>query len=186
MSTKNKIIVLEGLPGTGKTTLGNLFNQEMLVIPEMILDEAASKEAGELFYFKNDLAKIKKAKDTGDTVLVERSYASTLAHNYAKLKIDGNDDYFKVLEAFAKNKKEGQLVPDLYIYLKIGVKKSLIRKNRAETSADIWTQEKYLSAIESYYNNYFQLMEPDVPVVVIDGEMELDDIYVEIKKYLAN
>ena len=183
---RNRVIVLEGLPGTGKTTLSNLFSQEILVVPEIVLDINDAEKEGELFYFKNDLAKIKKAKEAKDVVLVGRSYASTLAHNYARLVMDSRSDYFNVLEVFAKNKKEGILVPDLYIYLEIEVKNSLARKNRPVNRDDIWTQEKYLNIIQNYYKNYFQLIEPDIPVVVIDGEKELDIVYAEIKKYLTD
>lgn len=186
MSIRNKIIVLEGLPGTGKTILGNRFSHEIIVIPEMILSVDDAKKEGELFYFKNDIAKIKKAKKNNGVILVERSYASTLAHNYARLVVDGDADYFNILEAFANNKKEGKLVPDLYIYLDIGIISSLSRKDRPVSQDDIWTQEKYLNVIHNYYKTYFQLMEPDIPVVIIDGERGLDAVYADIKKYIIS
>lgn len=183
MST-NKIIVLEGLPATGKTTLADSFKRNVITIPEIVLNRHGEEQEGELFYFRNDLEKIRIARKQQLPVLVERSYFTTLAHNYSRLILDGSLDFFKILEAFAKNKARENLTPDLYIFLDIGVDLSLTRKNRAIDQQNIWTQEKYLKVIHEFYKYCFDLLEPDVPYVKIDGRLSIDDLYKNVEKYL--
>jgi len=187
MSVKrnNKSIILEGLPGTGKSTLGGLFREEgVFIIPEIILKKSNTKEEGEFFYFRNDLEKIKKSKELGEISIIERSHVSTLAHNYARLIIEGNKEYFNILKMYAENKISNNINPDLYIYIDIDTETSLIRKNRPVRDDDIWTQKKYLEIISDYYKMHFKFIEPDIPHIAIDGNRGLNPIYNDIKKYV--
>lgn len=185
--SNNKVIVIEGLPGTGKTTLANKFaDKGVRVIPEMFLKMDENSYRDELFFFQNDIAKVMEGRRIGGIVLVERTYPSTLAHNYSRLIIDNKPEYFNILKAFSENKLREKIVPDLYIYINIDVKTSLLRKNRPVTQNDIWTQEKYLNYIKDFYENYFQVMEPNIPLFVIDGKQSLDKIYEDIRKIISS
>lgn len=187
MSNDPKIIILEGLPGAGKSTLANRFHEDAFIIPEIVLDISNEKgKQNEFFYLENDYEKLKRARENKGITFIERSYASTLAHNYARLILDGSKDYFFLLESFAKNKAKDKITPVTYLYLDIEVRTSLLRKKRPVLTDDLWTQEKYLNIIHDYYKNYFYLLEPDIPIITLDGEKELDVIYLEIKNLFIN
>ncbi len=174
-----KTIVLEGLPAGGKTTLGRKLQTNFKVIPEYVNDVSTNKY-DETIYFKNDVEKIKIAKESNKVCFIERGYPSTLAYNYSRLMVEGVKDYYKILEMYANYKKNSMIFPDLYILLDIPIELSIKRKIWTKGEHFIWSEERYLKHAKYFYDNYFKFLEPDIPIVTIDVSKDIDAVYKEI------
>jgi thymidylate kinase len=86
------IIVIEGIPGAGKTTVTSKLEQELgaVIIPEIIEAKIDYTKLSvieeEEFFLKNDIKKSKlaeRAHGKNEIIVIDRHYVSTLAYNYA-------------------------------------------------------------------------------------------------------
>lgn len=90
-----KIIIFEGLPKVGKTTLLNYIKNKKLanlVIAEELITQKAKAESSNTFDFmENDVVKINFAKE--GLLLIDRGPISTLSYNQTKIIVDENYDF---------------------------------------------------------------------------------------------
>lgn len=172
---KPKVIVLEGLPGAGKSTILRMLEKDYHCVSELSNSDQLV-DTSESDYMSYDLAKIKSARNSGKLAFVDRGYPSTLAWNHALMVVNGESEYYSLLSRLEVAKREGHVSPDLYVYLTISPELSLSRKLRKASQADIWTQKKYLEVTAKYYPAYFYAIEPDVPLVTIDGTLAIEEI----------
>lgn len=88
-----KIIVLEGLPGIGKTTITKYIAEhysDVTTVDEIIYEKIfANINLYQHMYFENDDLKINKAVNSYKAI-VDRGPISTLSYNFAKGIIDKN------------------------------------------------------------------------------------------------
>lgn len=176
------LIVLEGLPGAGKTSLLEALTSRLraIGIPESVLTNEAVQSTivipnrnSEHIYMLNEELKSRIAIHFRDQlVIMDRNYASTLALNYAKYKIDSDTDYVRVLDWYYAGRGDTLAIPDLYVYLTIPVAQCNKRKNRQPSPFDIWTRPEYLEASKDYYDVFFQVLEPAVRRIVIDANVD--------------
>ena len=94
------IIILEGLPGVGKTTLVNdLRSQNIFCIDELpttkiLLDTQES-------FMQNDSQKVAEAQDSNEKLIImDRGPISTLAYSLTKHKIDKSFDFMPTVTWF--------------------------------------------------------------------------------------
>lgn len=102
-----KLIIIEGLPGVGKTTLVNEIRNRnipnVIIIDEIvnksIIDEGIYSEDE---FIKNDIQKIQQIKD--GIVIMDRGIISSLSYSQTKSIIDLTYDVSKANKIFLKYK----------------------------------------------------------------------------------
>ncbi len=114
-----KIIIIEGLPGVGKTTIlnniKNRFIENVNVVNEIIYKN--NNDITQEKFLINDDMKINLFKD--GVIFIDRGPISTLSYNEMKNKLIGNSEYKKVLNYFNNNYKDFYLLPNVYtVYIK--------------------------------------------------------------------
>ncbi len=178
-SNGSKLIVLEGLPGSGKTShLKYLSRRSDKVIHEIQLK--VPKKASEEFFLQNDLEKYRKVPQKG-LIIMDRNYVSTLSYNFSKL-LDLDFTFFKVLGWYLSSKNQGLMwQPSFYIYIKTPVSRSLKRKKRAAPH-EIWSNPAKLKMMRFFYDAFFLLMERRVKR--IDGSTSAISQQKEILSFL--
>ncbi len=187
------IIVLEGLPGAGKTTIAKLLKREHSfgMVEQIIIDPKSLRKEGGKFknpYFVNDEEKCflaKKLANNHKHVVMDRNYISTLAFNYAAKFDPKNNSSFSIARKwYSKNYKKTIFPPDLYIYLRTPIQFCFSRKKRRENPENPWTDPDHLKKMKYFYENIFPIMEPQVPKITISGKLPIKNIIKKIIRCL--
>lgn len=101
-----KIIILEGLPKSGKTSIINYLSSKGVdTVSEICINDNDTVIHGDVdsqyFFIKNDDCKIKKCYNNSSIlVVVDRGPVSTLAYNLTKFGLDKKHNFFEVLDWF--------------------------------------------------------------------------------------
>ncbi|MCB8982151.1 MAG: hypothetical protein H6657_32520 [Ardenticatenaceae bacterium] len=189
-------IVFEGLPGAGKTELALQLADEFDIplVPEFAClteDRWRKFNLKQPFYQANDEAK----EFVGNLfleplVLFDRHYISTLAYSYSLQICFGQDpltgENYRLThqwyqQCLAQNKLSK---PNIVFFIDVPPKTSIKRKPNAGLIDYVWGQEKSLSIVRAYYNQFFKIEEPSVKVIRFDGQRKKADILSEMKQYL--
>lgn len=168
------IIYIEGISCAGKSTLIKAITDSHSDIKKInewpdVVDNSITIDE---FCRLNDEQKNSTAQkfDKKGVVLVDRSYASTLAYNFIQFVHDKSQEYLKSISWFLKSKSEGKLIsPDLYVLISVDKKTSIKRaKELGRYNQNIaWYIDPELGT--QYYRDFFKLMEPGVPVLELNG-----------------
>lgn len=171
------ILALEGLPGSGKTTMAEYvhdrFNFKVVAellgtIPDNVPEDA---------YIANDVRKFKLATSSTHAVM-DRSYLSTLAYNFAYDKCHSTNAFGDVATTIYGLKEAGKLQdPDLYILLNIPTRLSLQRQKPG--NASFWRDERMLTYTKLFNESFMQQLDVDKkriidasqPVSVVQHEL---------------
>lgn len=192
------IIVLEGLPGVGKTTIATRLASELgvIIVPqrtELFFHQLTLSESTldmEELYLLNDeekcrTAKLLELKNPHTIVVMDRNYLATLAFNYAASAFGGSSSRFKrILSWYKKNKGLKLASPNIYIYLVASPKKSLALKGRTAKKDEPWSNLKYLALMKSYYEYFFSNVEPESNVIRIAASLDRNKTYFKIKQVI--
>lgn len=190
--TSTKRLVLEGLPGAGKTTLAAKLSRALggPVVPEWVGLEDRDWARWPLtlpFYFANDELKEAVARFVAAPwVILDRHYASTLAFAYA---LDGegqespraDESWAGNLAWFLEARSAGRLSPpDVVVWLDIDPALSLARQPRARAFDPVWGEAERLSAMRRGYAHIFERYETGIRIVKVDTsrpeEAVLDEV----------
>lgn len=172
------IVYFEGVSCSGKTSLLEAvrkIRQDVVVISELPADFQNQKDLDN-FCRHNDERKCQAVKLAGKDkiVLVDRGYASTLAYNFIQYKLITSDEYLTTLRWYLEGILTKKLVkPDLYIFLSIDKNTALKRArllNKLDTGI-AWYSDPELG--NSFYRFFFSILEPEVPLVEIDGRIPI-------------
>ena len=178
------IIVLEGLPGAGKTTIAEQLAKKYsfgLVRQIMVnVDEIKKQKSFRNPYFVNDENKCALAKEIHFQyrhVIIDRNYISTLAFNYAVKNDPEHHSSFTIAQKWYTDSFRKKLTPpDLYIYLRSPIEFCFTRKDRTPNSQNPWTNNCCLKRMKHFYESIFPLMELEVPKVAISSKLSIKEI----------
>jgi thymidylate kinase len=186
------IIAIEGLPGTGKTTicqrLSNDFGYNYVPQRTAKFFSAEKKKLASVnkegLYFLNDESKSILAFKYSHRfpqipIVIDRYYPSTLAYNYVISKSSSNDSYTKAMKWYRGALDLRLIKADLYIYLDATPQESLRLKGR-KASNDFWSNPKTLLEMKRYYSLFFSEIEPEAIVVTIKVSKNREAIYESI------
>ena len=179
----NLSIALEGLPGSGKTSLKNDLNFAPWTCDrvEQILPGDPDDDTDLTFrdIFQSDLLKSKRSQEANtDIVIYDRYYLSTLAYQYAHDKRFGTDYFASADAQYQAAIDDGRLrIPDITFYIITPLALSYERKERLRNQ-DIWTDEMFLAYTKEFYDAQEGL-------VAINGSMSYNDVKNTIETIVA-
>lgn len=185
---EGKIIVLEGLPGAGKTTIGEYLSKKYkdFQFVESIIDNEL-KVKNQYYYLRSDTLKYTKARkyaDKGFNVLMERSCLSTLVFNYIRDKFYGFSSYPHIKNGVDKIiQKYGP--PDVYIYIKVPIELGFLRKNRRFSNSvrHLWNDKEFLLKMEERSFDYLKKIKHE-KVFLVENKGIFDDFVKKIEKVI--
>lgn len=178
-----RIYVLEGLPGSGKTSIANYFTvkENILALSQILPIEPKFDQAMPVsFYVKSEELKTQKIKTTGEQAyLLDRYYVSTMAFYWACDKLRGTREYPEVFSWYKRSVEKGKILKPFRTFLiQIPVDESLKRKNRQPSNnlKNLWLNKRFLAHVNNYYDYFYQVIEPHSTLVTIDGLLPLKQI----------
>jgi thymidylate kinase len=125
---------------------------------------------------RNDVTKSVNAKmlsSKDKTVLVDRSYVSTLAYNYILFRLNEENEYIKTLEWYKNFSQLGKLSkPELFVYYAIDSKSALERAVKSGKFSNKYAWFKKPDYAIIFFKYFYKFLEPDVPVLVLNGHNE--------------
>lgn len=181
------LYILEGLPGAGKTSfLRKISKKEGFGTVEQIIPHNICNSKLEEYYFHSDYLKHEKAfyLQRKSIVVMDRGYLSTLAYNYAFDKIFKSNNYKNIKKRFDL-KSDIFLRPCVFVYIKISVDESLIRKRRKSKDNSIWCNKDFLFYMSKFYENESLRLSEDNELICIDGMMPRRQVFQNIEKIIT-
>lgn len=164
----NRKIVLEGLPGGGKTSMSAWLAEQMdyLHLPEHIFKKKvfdtnlSLMNDSEDIYFLHWETKHAIHRHFNLPYVADRNHLTTLAYNYSKSKITKDPSFFNTTLSWyktciLKNKLEE---PNIYFITDIPPELCNHRKQRMCNEELLWTQEKALEHSGHFYSIFEKLL----------------------------
>ncbi|MEK7564373.1 MAG: AAA family ATPase [Patescibacteria group bacterium] len=176
---KTKHIVIEGMPGAGKTSLIEILKKEegFVVYKETYSPEVellTSDFEKERFYLMEEIRKNKEIILNKVNVF-DRNFLSILAYSYAldrnRLCEKGLYDWVKKL--YLEYVANGAIKhPDKYVVLLISTSESINRRKKYQSDPGyaIWFNEGFLDAFYDFYLNVATEFTKNLNVNVIEGD----------------
>jgi thymidylate kinase len=191
----SNLILFEGLPGSGKTTLVELIKKSLgdqaLICPKLdvysvivqglkyeypLYGKVSEKVAFLLEQIRDEI--IDGMDSTPKFILCERSYWSILAYNYVLSKNNYPNLYAEVMQYY---RHKTYRYPDTFIYLKHPPYSSIERN--AHTYTAFYKDIHNLKYIEEFYDAN---LIGKSNVVTIDALMPLDNVVKQIMNILTD
>ena len=183
------IIVLEGLPASGKTTLADYLRNNFSFYK---VNESLGHLGGvnlsddQAVIFKETIKKYRLAHQSVEkNIIIDRGYVSMLAWDYCTIKLK-NIDNLKVKEGWVASAFQAGKIfePDVYIYMQINIELSLARRPRLVDEQDIWSSIEGLEYCHEYYENFFKSEEVRFRTIRLDASRPFLDIVRDVKQRL--
>lgn len=177
---QKKIIVLEGLPASGKTSISNYLrdNFNFVKVNEALGQLGDGKPVtNQIAIFQETIERYSLAKAASGAVVIDRGYPSLLAWDYCseRMNLAKNLDEKKAWVKEALDR--GDLFePDLYIYLISDPAISLQRRPRPQINEDVWSGIEGMNYYTEFCTNFFQLPEISKRIVKVDASLPIDVI----------
>lgn len=187
MPKRTTLIALEGIPGSGKTTIMNRLRSELnnfsgvdQILPLDLPDEDITLNA----ILKSDQLKTKSFLNSSVTFTVlDRYYQSTLAYHWSSDKVYGEDIYPTIQAWKQRCIERGTLItPDYTFFIDVDPELSVRRKERQlVTNGDKpWIRKDFLEHMRDYYLNLSSSSSEQC--ILIDGQVTIEEI---IRKILT-
>jgi thymidylate kinase len=175
-------LVLEGLPGSGKTTIGRmLMSQGWTYFPEIATvlgkDKIPIGDRGttltDFMIFNEEIRRIteiEKLISNGKDVVVDGYFPTDLSFAYARYKRRQSTCYPTLLSYYINALAQGSILkPDLYIFMEIppaiSVERQLTRNDEILTTLSLDILQNVTRHLD-YIHNIF---ESDVPVIRVNA-----------------
>ena len=175
---KNQAIVLEGVPGSGKTSLANYLRDKFTANKVNESLGSLSKNSGnQKAIFQDTLDKYSKAKRLAGLTIIDRGYPSLLAWDYCREKEKLCYDYTEKLSWINVALKHGELYePAYYIYVRIPYQLSFRRRPRKTSRPDAWSSESGVIHCEEFYEYFFSQPEYKELTITVDGTLTTKEL----------
>ena len=178
--SRSKVIVLEGLPGSGKTTLANYLRNELSFLK---VNESLGYLGGinltndQRVIYKETVKKYVIAKQSTKPAVIDRGYPSMLAWDYCAEKLSRTKNLLEKLEWVNEGLRSEKLFePDLYIHLVISPSRSFERKPRKEIIDDVWGGIEGAKYCVDFYTKFFNNYLKRTAVFMVSGEFSTHKI----------
>lgn len=160
-----KLIVLEGMPGAGKTTLANYLSKQENIQPcyaleQFVIDETLSEDIEtSIQYIDAEFGRIREAQALtleNQLVILDRSLLATLAFRYAKSQLENRrGEYIKLLNYLYAKARYQDLKPDLLIIMDVSIEQSLNRRKEFSRNPlyRTWFDREFLFVFQDFYIN---------------------------------
>ncbi len=189
---KNKIIYVEGVPASGKTTivkkLYEKFDNTIDIIPEYInlADGSKAEISHDPNYFRNnDEMKWQIASQSKKSyTFVDRGHLSTVIYNLAEFKIAKKIENLEIIDWYFEKILANNCIPDYYILLQTNPINSLKRRQRLLGPHNMWEHEKALHFANEYYVKLIRSYEPKSKILILNTDIfNLNQIEEKIIEY---
>lgn len=185
------IIYVEGISCAGKTSFidcAKMTFTKSISISELPDDYKKHKNLDDFCRY-NDERKCKVARKLerkNEMVFVDRGYASTLVYNYIQYKQGASDEYLKSIKWYCDGISNSKLLkPDVYVFIELDGKTAIKRAkvlNRFNTDIAWYTDPEIGN---EFYESFFKMLEPEVPLLIIDGKTPLNAKVKQLKRFLS-
>lgn len=189
---KNKIIYIEGIPASGKSTLieslSSKYNKDIDIIPEYInIDQGKKAEVSHDpdYFKKNDVIKwLMAAKSKKKLIFVDRGHLSTVIYNLAEFKISKKIESLKIIDWYFETILKNNYLPDYYVLLETKPAVSLKRRTKLMGLHNIWEHEDALGLANEYYIRLIRSYETKSKLLIIKTDfLSIDRIEQKIIEY---
>lgn len=154
------VVVLEGLPASGKTTLADHLaaHDGFVKVNESLgMLGGAHLPDDQHVIFEDTLAKYSKAQERAENAVIDRGYLSMLAWDFCAERLGYANDLKEKMEWVTAALREGRLYePDLYVYLQVAPETSLRRRPRTANRKDVWSGIEGMRLYDEYCMSFFK------------------------------
>ncbi|MFQ6080647.1 MAG: dTMP kinase [Candidatus Bathyarchaeia archaeon] len=182
-------LVLEGLPGSGKTTVGRFLEQSgWIFFPEVatILGERGipigdrGDTSSDFLIFSEEIQRVREIKQhisEGRNVVADSYFPTDLSFAYARYKQNQSTCYPTCLNLYLNALTAGTiLMPDLYVYLDIPIKASMKRQRNRKKDDFTTLNVDILQDVRRHLLFVHQVFESEVPVLEVNAQRDAKEI----------
>jgi len=187
------LVVLEGLPGSGKTSVARLMiSYGWKFYPEVAttlaekgvpVGDAGTTET-DLQIFKEEIRRLREVRHDlakGIDVLLDGYFPTDLSFAYARSQQGKSRCYVDLLEKYLQATRKGLLLkPDLYVYLDINADVSVSRQQERHAPHLKTIDRKTLGDVERHMRFMHEIFENDVPLVTVDGTRSSGEVFQDV------
>jgi thymidylate kinase len=181
-------IVLEGLPGCGKTTVGTALQNDGWVFLQECATLLAEKgvpigdrgvTSSDFLIVAEELKRIREIREiqrAGKNLAADGYFTTDLSFAYARYMLKRSKSYPACLNMYLEALSTGTLArPDLYVWFDVPMDTATERQeDRYQDDLTTFNRQMF-----RYVKKHFQFMheiyEPDVPVLRVDGRKPVDE-----------
>ncbi|MBA3814670.1 MAG: AAA family ATPase [Alphaproteobacteria bacterium] len=196
LPSENIIIVFEGMPGAGKTSILSALAEELegrcILLSEMNLEPYSSemtlpsKEKKDIYHnlWIERMELLKAHKHSGLCLLLDRSYFSNLAYLYALDSLNGTSHYPLYRQEFERSFSDNQL--DAIFVLDVSPEIGLKRRHlRGDEIPWPWSSLPFLKAIRQFYNEELPQITHE-KIKYINTNKEISNLKNEFRNEICN
>jgi thymidylate kinase len=192
LNNEHNFVVLEGLPGSGKTTLSYFLSRKcgLFRIGEVVTPDFCSanyRDLGDLghqFCLESDVRKyqiVKRKVSANQSCVMDRGFVSTLAYAYV-YSLCFHDNLYEITERWIKAQEHIFVEPRAYIFLEIEPEQCNIRKEKREEGQDMWYSLDHLRTTCDFYEDFFA--DQDAPVIRINANVPIEEVKLAVSETL--